>query len=803
MATSLGSLVVSLGLNAADYTAGLTKAELQAQRFSKSVSNSFKAIGGILAGLSIGTELVSATQDIIASAAALNDLSDATGSSVESLSRLSNQAQIAGADFGELEAVMLKLSVALSGADEEGSKAGKAFKLLGVTSRDPAEALQQMALGLNKFADGADKAGLAAAALGGKVGPRFLATLKDIAELQDVAATTTKKQAAEAEELEKAYRRLTVEGTIFKNLVLSGIVPALLDIIKTMRDGTDIAGGFWEAVFSGMFSSFPGESLDETIARTNSQMEELKKSVADPGFFMRPFVDANIKEIERLEKKLAFLTKTRDRRFLDSVGGPPTNEGSKPAAPKLPKDDKGEAKKTLEQHLREIDNFVKAEEDTLRDRESFLQSYYQDDQLGLRDYFAGRRAAMEEAAAKEVAAFDKQAELLRAFAAKAKPAERIEAETKLADVLAKRGRLQQQVATDGVKLWIDEAKAVKAFQEQVEKASITLAEMRGDTVTAALAGFDLANKKFATMLAELKKSANPEDQNLAAIGERDLAATRALVGLRAQLNKETETYSQTLEELGIAQANIANLETVGAINATEAFDRRQQVAARFIDKLKEELRLLEETAAKSGLREDAIRAAKMRLELETIITEKIKEQKAAMQDFQNFLADSFANTFEDFIMGTKSASQAFKDFANDIERYLLKIALHKLGDQMFGGATSGSGDLFGSFFKAIMGMFGGSGIQSVNGFQGFGTFAAKGTNFAFGGPTMVGENGPEVVDMPRGARVWPNGTGPKAANDSAIQIENHFHVNGTINSATVRQIERGVGDSVMRNRMDR
>lgn len=34
--------------------------------------------------------------------------------------------------------------------------------------------------------------------------------------------------------------------------------------------------------------------------------------------------------------------------------------------------------------------------------------------------------------------------------------------------------------------------------------------------------------------------------------------------------------------------------------------------------------------------------------------------------------------------------------------------------------------------------------------------AANGTNFAPGGPTLVGERGPELVDLPRGSRVTPN-----------------------------------------------
>ena len=37
---------------------------------------------------------------------------------------------------------------------------------------------------------------------------------------------------------------------------------------------------------------------------------------------------------------------------------------------------------------------------------------------------------------------------------------------------------------------------------------------------------------------------------------------------------------------------------------------------------------------------------------------------------------------------------------------------------------------------------------------------AGGTNFHPGGLALVGERGPELVDMPRGSRVYPNGSGP-------------------------------------------
>jgi len=43
MANSLGALVVSLSLDAADYIKGLTKAEYEAQKFAKAVESTVEA----------------------------------------------------------------------------------------------------------------------------------------------------------------------------------------------------------------------------------------------------------------------------------------------------------------------------------------------------------------------------------------------------------------------------------------------------------------------------------------------------------------------------------------------------------------------------------------------------------------------------------------------------------------------------------------------------------------------------------------------------------------------------------------
>lgn len=107
------------------------------------------------------------------------------------------------------------------------------------------------------------------------------------------------------------------------------------------------------------------------------------------------------------------------------------------------------------------------------------------------------------------------------------------------------------------------------------------------------------------------------------------------------------------------------------------------------------------------------------------------------------------HSFEDALLGiisrTESVSDAFKSMANSIIADLARIAIRKA---ITGPISDALGGLFGS------GGDGGIGTMQI-GSQLFPKFAS-GTNFAPGGPAIVGEKGPELVNLPRGAQVIPN-----------------------------------------------
>jgi hypothetical protein len=335
----LGALLVKLGLDAAEFTSGLTKAQYQAQQFARgfgrdvdSLKNTIRGVAGAVGGLYLGDVFLQNAKSIIAEAEALNDLADSTGASVKELSALRNQAYIAGTDIGTLQTALNKLSAGMAGTDEETSKAKDALKALGITTRDPAQAFQEIAQKLSTYEDGVNKVGIAVA-LFGKSGASLLPILKDIAELQDVGATVTKQQADAAENLGKEYRRLTVEATAFKDILLSGVVPALADTIKAFRIAQGQGSGFFQSLDYALRGQ--GEisenivTLERNIASLTDRLEAYKATTSSSKPAFAGEVAAMTAEIEKAKRALTTLKAIQGPKEMDF--GPPVLKGQAPS----------------------------------------------------------------------------------------------------------------------------------------------------------------------------------------------------------------------------------------------------------------------------------------------------------------------------------------------------------------------------------------------------------------------------------------------------------------------------------------
>lgn len=136
-------------------------------------------------------------------------------------------------------------------------------------------------------------------------------------------------------------------------------------------------------------------------------------------------------------------------------------------------------------------------------------------------------------------------------------------------------------------------------------------------------------------------------------------------------------------------------------------------------------------------------------------------QAAAQADLMRFSYESLVRgplqTFTSAISNGASAWDAFKKAGisalNSLASKLADMAAQNLWASAFGG--SGGGFNLGSLFGGSSGSTGSINIGSYSMPQ-----FAEGTNSAPGGWSIVGEKGPELMNVPRGAQILPNGVAP-------------------------------------------
>jgi hypothetical protein len=351
-----------------------------AERGLNGLKTSFGSLQSVIAtitGLGAVTMFTQWATGTIAAAAALDDLADATGSSVESLSKLSNIAKVSGASFDTIDGAIKKLAVGMAGVDEESSRAGKALAAIGVQSRDPAQALTEIAQKFATYEDGANKAALAVAIFG-KSGASLLPILKDIAENVDIAGTVTTQQAKAAEDLEKSYRRLGLAATGFKDSLLTDVVPALTATITSFNLARAAGLGFLDSVM--MTGNYGPEGIANAVKKAADEVDRLRK--AEQGAPSESWAEQYAKQLDVAEKKLRALKAIQDsidapnRSALKAIGDMMGPGSGKSQAPTIPGADP-KTKAAIDYYLKglgDIADALKAEDEA---RKKALEGYRQ------------------------------------------------------------------------------------------------------------------------------------------------------------------------------------------------------------------------------------------------------------------------------------------------------------------------------------------------------------------------------------------------------------------------------------------
>lgn len=204
---------------------------------------SFAGIGG---GLGVAS-LVAFASSVADGVDGLNDLHDATGSTVEMLSALEDVALRSGSSMDVAGDAVVKLNKALNEAAQN-PKSGPAqvIRELGLSvdelrRMDPVEALQQISIAFEGVASDGEK-GRYLLELTGKSVRELAPLMKDLAEAGALNAKVTGEQAEQAEKLNKRVASLRKDLLDLARSVAIPLVEALNHVADGFRDGETEAG---------------------------------------------------------------------------------------------------------------------------------------------------------------------------------------------------------------------------------------------------------------------------------------------------------------------------------------------------------------------------------------------------------------------------------------------------------------------------------------------------------------------------------------------------------------------------------
>jgi len=244
----IGSLVIKLAAETADFREDLGKSALLLERHAESMRGSLEKVAEVAKttfAIAIGVESVGALKELVMhtleTAAALQHLSEQTGASAEALSGFAPVATISGTAMDQIGVGLTKLSKGLAGVDDETKGATQALAFLGVKAkdaggnlRDPAEVMNDIALKLGDFQDGAGKTAIALE-LFGKSGAQMLPFLKDLAHNQDLNIRLTADQIESAEAASKALGRMRAEHAFIAQTLVTAALPALEELASQLK----------------------------------------------------------------------------------------------------------------------------------------------------------------------------------------------------------------------------------------------------------------------------------------------------------------------------------------------------------------------------------------------------------------------------------------------------------------------------------------------------------------------------------------------------------------------------------------
>lgn len=353
----------------------------QVSQKGESLNAAFARLGPLFGSAFAASTFTAFIKSTANSIDALNDVKDATGSTIENISALEDTALRTGGSLETVTTSLIKLNQVLGEADP-GSDKAKVLQAIGLSAKelralDPADALEQVARALAAFADDGNKARVTQE-LFGKSLREVAPFLNDLAEKGKKNATVTDEQAKAAEDFNKQLSALDANSQRLARTIGSEVLPQLNALFDRVNK-RGVGGSILDAL--GLGESFDKKrelaGVASEVVKLDTYLKRLKADQAGGiGFFGKP--EKVAAEIEKISAELEVAkAKFREadgeyKKFAASTNGEDySNEGRtrpKPTVGVLPSKSKelSEEEKALKKAKEALAGYVQQLEKQLQ-----------------------------------------------------------------------------------------------------------------------------------------------------------------------------------------------------------------------------------------------------------------------------------------------------------------------------------------------------------------------------------------------------------------------------------------------------
>jgi lambda family phage tail tape measure protein len=611
----IGSLVVKLSAETSQFRADLGRSAQLLDRHANEMKASLQQVASMAKttfAVVIGATSVAALRDFarhtVEAVAALQGLSEQTGASAVALSGFAPIATISGTAIESIGASLAKLSKGLAGVDDESAGATKALRFLGVGAkdasgnlRDPAEVMNDVAMKLAEFEDGAGKTAIAME-LFGKSGATMLPFLKDLAENQGLNIRLTAEQIEEADKASKAMGRMAAEHNFMAQTIVTTALPSMSVLnqeLKQLLFGTDNAvEGIQRLRSDGTLTTWAQNTayglavvidalraIASTIKAVIGSFQavwadiELAGSFLAGGEGLNPFSEENRAKLKAaLDKRntivatanqnyvdlweMPLLADAVTKRFADMAKGVDATNAASHNAPRKrlnysTASDKVAANgmAAMESELKRLQGLVDVESSIFKDRQRIIDIYENQGYISFKEASEARLAAQEDFTDKLRVTFaDEEAILRRGLAVVEQTTQdKLKLQDKLAEITLKRQKLEREAQQSNLEREIKlPGETLKDLQDQAARAQGELRSAEEQTKTLRETGAIGEIESLLRLASARQDNAN----QLAALAARAREVAEAAPG-----NEKLADAFKKIEESARQAADGANLLT--------------------------------------------------------------------------------------------------------------------------------------------------------------------------------------------------------------------------------------------------